>query len=100
MVPSVFAAVSAGIAFYVCCVSAANQDYAQYNRLEEINKAANFSTPFPMGLAIFGALVLLITTTATTVLFTNKIGTGSSRRNTHAENSDFYNYTQFLDSRI
>jgi len=107
MVPSVFAAVSAGIALYVCCVSAANQDYAQYDRLAEEypsnpgnTQGFDFSTPFLMDLAIFGALVLLITTTATVILFINKIGTDSSPSNTHAENSDYYNYTQFLDSKI
>ena len=99
IVPSVFAAVSAGIGLYVCCVSVANEDYAKYDLLvKEYQHNGLFTTPFPISLAIFGALILLITTSATSLLFTMKIGRADSNlRNTLTENSNSYKYTQFLD---
>jgi len=107
IVPSVFAAVSAGVALYVCSVSAANQNHSEYRRVVDLwlqqdhGRTFNLREPFPVGLAIFGSLVLLITTSASSLLHTNKLGKeDSSRRNTLTENSNTNNYTQFLDSRI
>ena len=99
IVPSVYAAVSAGIGLYVCCVSVANEDYAKYDLLvKEYQHNGLFTTPFPISLAIFGALILLITTSATSLLFTMKIGRADSNlRNTLTENSNSFKYTQFLD---
>ena len=96
MVPSVFAAVSVGIGLYVCSVSVANEDNAKYDLLvKEYQHNGQFNTPFPMGLAIFGALILLVTTSATSVFFTMKIARAhSSPRNTLTQNS--FKYTQFF----
>jgi len=55
MVPSVFAAISAGIALYVCSVSAANQDYTLYDQFD-LNHDREFEmkTPFPIFLQSLG----------------------------------------------
>ena len=86
VVPTVYAAVSVGIILFISLVTIpANRGYNGYgygygyngyNSYNGYND--NTSTGFPIGLAIFGALALMSTTTASAILSSQFLGTNSS----------------------
>ena len=87
VVPTVYAAVSVGIILFISLVTIpANRGYNGYgydygyNGYNGYYNGYNDNTPtgFPIGLAIFGALALMSTTTASAILSSQFLGTNSS----------------------
>ena len=89
MVPSIYAAVSAGIVLYVCSVFASNVSVSNAQ-----NEDYKFSSL--VGFTIFASLALLITTITSTILLLNKFVKPPIK------NSESFNYAQFssLDEEV
>ena len=81
MVPTVYAAVSLGIILFLSSVTAPHKGpryvYSNYNNS---GSQVRLVTGFPIGLAIFGALALTTTTTATAILSSMFLGTNTNNK--------------------